>query len=168
MTVLKELLAIKSFRESKAELAMFRQRSVLQDAVKQKNKAEKLLNEFHIYASEHERSLYADLCSRLVRLHDIENVQLSVVDLRTKESKHAQDMRDAESERINQAEILEEDKKNHAEAARVKQKFIELLQVYDDEKSREFERKEDAEIEEVNETRRDRDGWGDDDNGMEA
>ena len=58
-------------------------------------------------------------------------------------------------------------KKNHAEAARMKQKFVELSQVNDEEISREFERKEDAEIEEVNETRRDRNGWSDGD-GMDV
>ena len=161
MTILRELLAIKSFRESKAELAMFRQRSILQKAVVQKNESEKKLNDFRDYAFEHERSLYADLCSRVVRLHDIENVQHSVVDLRSRESKHEQAMHAAEVERAQQAEKLEVDKEKHAEASRVKQKFVELSQANDEEISKELERKEDAEIEEVNETRRDRNGLAD-------
>ena len=162
MTILKDLLSIKSFRESKAELAMLRQRSVLQLAVTEKNEAEKKFDEFHLYACEKERSLYADLCSRLVRLHDIENVQHDVVHLRSRESKYEQDMQVAEMERVTQTKKLVVDKKNHADAVRVKQKFIELSQIFDLEKSREFERKEDAEIEEVNEVRRDRKDWGDD------
>ena len=58
-----------------------------------------------------------------------------------------------------ESEQLATDKSLHKEAARVREKFVEWAQLHSTEIQREFERKEDAEMEEVAETRRDREDW---------
>ncbi len=155
----KELLAIKVFREGKAEIAVRKQRGVLADAVTHRDHADRALAEFRDFALLHERSLYDDLCRRIVRLHDIEDVQLAVADLRQQEVRKDEALRQAEADRVRQAERLEQERLAHAEATRMKEKFVELAQVYADEQIKELERKEDAEMEEVAETRRDRADW---------
>jgi type III secretion protein O len=159
MSVFKELLAIKSFRESKAEMTVRKQRSVLAVAVDTRDGADEALRRFRDFSLRHERALYDDLCSRIVRLRDIENVQLAVVDLRGQERSHETSLQEAEKDRVRQAEQLDDDKRLHADALRMKEKFVELAQVYADEQIKELERKEDAEMEEVAETRRDRADW---------
>jgi len=159
MSVFTELLSIKSFRESKAELGVRKQRAVLADAVGRRDHADQTLVQFQGFALRHERALYDDLCSRIVRLRDIEDVQFAVVDLRGQERQHETALHQAEEDRAREASRLEDDKRLHADALRTKEKFIELAQVYADEQSKEFERKEDAELEEVAETRRDRADW---------
>ncbi|HSV47686.1 MAG TPA: YscO family type III secretion system apparatus protein [Ramlibacter sp.] len=159
MSMFKELLSIKVFRESKAEIAVRKQRGVLAQAVSERDQADKTLADFRDFAVRHERGLYDDLCSRIVRLHDIEDVQLAVSGLRQSEVRHEEQLRQAEALRLKQAEQLEQDRLAHADATRMKEKFVELAQVYADEQIKELERKEDAELEEVAETRRDRADW---------
>ncbi len=159
MSVFTELLSIKRFRESKAEGAVRRQRAVLAEAVQARDAADQALRHFRDYSLRHERALYADLCSRIVRLRDIEDVQLAVVDLRGQERRHESSLQDAEQGRTRQAEQLDQDKRVHADASRTKEKFVELAQAYADEQIKELERKEDAELEEAAETRRDRADW---------
>lgn len=159
MSIFKELLSIKSFRESKAEMAVRKQRLVLAAAISEQERAQQLLDQFRDYAVRHELAMYNDLCTRVVRLRDIEDVQLTVVDLRTQESRHDESCQKAQTYRRAQSTQLDVQVKLHAEASRMKQKFVELAQVYADEQIKELERKEDAEMEEVSETRRDRSDW---------
>lgn len=159
MTVFKELLSIKVFRENKAELAVRRQRHLLAQAQRERDEAQQALERFMAYAVGHERALYADLCSRIVKLRDIEGVQQQVVDLRGREREHEAQLAAAQQQRDAQATKLEQDKAAHAEATRMKEKFVELASNYAQERLRELERKEDAELEEAAETRRDRADW---------
>ncbi|HZY20515.1 MAG TPA: type III secretion protein [Ramlibacter sp.] len=159
MSVFGELLAIKSFRENKAELAVRKQRTVLADATARRDGAQQTLEAFRGFAQQREDDLYADLCTRVVRLREIEDVQLAVVSLRGEERRHEEALAQAQERRRQEAGALETCQVVHAEASRMKQKFMELAQVYADEHLRELERKEDAELEEVAETRRDRADW---------
>jgi type III secretion protein O len=159
MTIFRELLSIKDFRESRAELAVRKQRGILAEAIAARDAAEKQLNEFREYALRHERELYADLCRRIVRLRDLENAQLEVVDLRGRERSHEDTLSQSDHARNAEQQRLENAKHNHHEASKMKQKFVELAQIYSDENLKELERKEDAEMEEVAELRRERDDW---------
>ena len=159
MSLFRDLLTIKSLRESKAERIVRWQREVLADATDACEKASKRLEDFVIFARHEEDTLYKDLCSRLVRLCDIENVQGTIAHLRQQEHNHEEVLRQAETQRMLESEKLAVDKRFHKEAARVKEKFVEWAQIHTDELRREFERREDAEMEEVAETRRDRAEW---------
>jgi len=157
----REILSIKDFRETRAELAVLKQRQVLLAASKHRDDEALALSEFRKYALGHERYLYGDLCRRIVRLHDIEDVQQEVVSLRSAERTREKMLEDAERELVAEQNRLESTREEHKQAMRMKQKFVELVQVYSDEEQRDFERKEDAELEEVAELRRDRIDWDD-------
>lgn len=159
MSVFGELLSIKAFRESKAEQAVRRQRQTLADAEAGERERRQALESFRQYAIDHERALYADLCRRIVRLRDIEDVQQSVAGLRGEEADHEARVREAARQCVQERERLDGCKAAHDEAARAKQKFVELAQAHADEQIKELERKEDAELEEAAETRRDRADW---------
>lgn len=159
MSIYRDLLTIKSLRESKAERTMRKQREVLAQAAALREKANETLDNFVVYARSEETALYQDLCSRLVRLREIENVQQSVAHLRQQEQGHQEALRRAEAQKQQEAAQLATDKAQHKEAARVKEKFVEWALAHSQELQREFERKEDAEMEEVAETRRDRADW---------
>jgi type III secretion protein O len=165
MNVYGELLSIKAFRENKADVAVHRQRGVLAEALAGCESALNALNGFLEYARLHEDALYRDLCSRIVRLREIENVQLAVVDLRAGEHQRQSLLEAAERQRDQEVALLEERKQQRTHATRQKEKFVELAQVHASELVAALERKEDAEMEEASEVRRDRAEWdtGDDD-----
>ncbi|MEO5672270.1 MAG: YscO family type III secretion system apparatus protein [Ramlibacter sp.] len=159
MSIFRELLSIKSFRESKAELAVHKQRRALAEATEQRDGARSELTEYRNFALARERSLFGELCARVVKLRDIEDVQVEVVVMRGRERDREKKLDDAESHRETQSGELQVRKTAHVEASRMKEKFVELAQVYADEQIRELERKEDAELEEAAEIRRDRVDW---------
>ena len=94
MSVFRELLAIKAFRESQAEAAVRVQRDALREAREAREAAEALLQRLLREGLEQEMQLYRDLCARIVRLREIEDVQLAVVGLRQREA-HALDLASA-------------------------------------------------------------------------
>ena len=105
------------------------------------------------YAKEQERSLYRALCQRVVKLREIEDVQLAVADMRVQEGRHEQSVKEAEVQRRKEAAQLDADRQALRDANRMKEKFVELARMHTAEMLKEFERKEEAEMEEVAETR---------------
>lgn len=154
MGVFKEILSVKSFREDKAERAMVKQRTVLADAASARDSAEQARDDYREWAVGQERSLFAGLCERVVQLRDIEDVQVEVTVMRTQEEKHEEQLRLAEANREKQERQLEADRQAHREASRMKEKFAELARLDADAQLRAFERKEEAELDEVAETLR--------------
>lgn len=154
-----ELLSIKTFRESRAELAVLRQRGVLMVATEQRDTDARNLSDYSAYAQTHERDLYAALCRRVVRLRDISEVQQEVVVLRNGEREREATLDRSERVRAQEQGNLDTAREAHREASRRKQKFVELVQIYSDEALKELERKEDAEMEEIAELRRERFEW---------
>lgn len=159
MSMLDELLSIKSFRETKAEIAVFNQRVSLAKAQARRDAAQERLLEFRDYALRRELEMYGDLCSRMVHLRDIQDVQESVGVLRTQERDCVVVLDEAEGARDREAETLKACKLVFSEASRIKQKFVELAEAEDEEEFRLAERNEDAEMEEIAEIRRDRADW---------
>jgi len=159
MTILRDLLAIKTFRENKAEMAVHRQRVVLSEAVQAYEQAQAALKDFRDWAQRRERELFDDLCSRTVRLREIQNVHEAVGEMRTQENHHIQEQDKAQEHRDEEQVELEACKQVHADASRMKEKFVELARDHAEVVGREIERKEDAEMEEVAELRRDRADW---------
>lgn len=159
MSIFRDLLSIKSFRENKAEMAVRKQRTVLAEATERQERALRELDDYRDWATQRERELYEDLCRKTVRLREIEDVQLSVGEMRGQEREYVQVQERAAQEQQEQEEELETCKTAHAQASRMKEKFVELARNYAEEEVRALERKEDAEMEEVAELRRDRADW---------
>lgn len=159
MSLFRDLLAIKVFREGKAEIAVRKQRQALADAVLERHTATRRLDDFRAYAERHESELYADLCRRVVVLREIQDVHTTIGALRDQERTHEGELNHACDHEQQEERELVSRKQNYQQATRMKEKFMELAQSYAQEQLREFERKEDAELEEVAETRRDRKDW---------
>jgi type III secretion protein O len=159
MSVFKDLLSIKAFRENKAEIAVRKQREVVASAQTKCAQCEDELARFRDYAVRHERELYERLIQSLVKLRDIEDVQLQVADLRGQEQQREQLLKEAERAHEQEAQRLDVEQAHHKAATQAKEKFVQIVQVYAEEEFKELERKEDAELEEAAETRRERDDW---------
>jgi type III secretion protein O len=153
MKTFDQLVTIKTFRDEKAERAVRAQRRVLDDAITERDEAERTLHEFRDHASEEERRMYARLCERPVLLRDIEHVQGEVLSLRQLEKQRAHELAEAEARRDEEEQQLEQDRSTHAEARRMRDKFVELATTFAQEARMEAERREEAEIEEAAETR---------------
>jgi type III secretion protein O len=154
VSVFRELLAIKAFRESQAEAAVRVQRHALREAREAREAAEALLQRLLREGPEQEMQLYRDLCARIVRLREIEDVQLAVVGLRQREAQQ-QDAVAAAAKAQDQASL----QLDTARAAHQEAKFVDLARNYAEAQVRELERKEDLEMEEAASVARDREDW---------
>ena len=159
MNVFGELLAIKRFREGQAELAVARQRKIHAEAEHQRDVASEQLVEYKIWAQHQEDGFYQDLCSRVVRVREIENVLEGVAELRHGERDHQARVETADKNVTVQAETLAERRLSHRLASCMTEKFVELAQIHLAEHVRELERKEDSEMEEAASVARERDDW---------
>lgn len=159
MSVFKELLSIKSFREGQAEAAVHVERVALQEAREKREAAEALLTRLIREGLNEEMRLYQDLCERIVKLRDIENVQQDVAALRMREDQQRDHVQAAIADQEQQNSRLENARAAHKEASKQKSKFVDLSSVYAQEIAREAERKEDLELEEATSARRDREEW---------
>lgn len=159
MEIFRDILSIKIFRESRAEREVIRQRGVLALASEQRESDARGLADYRCYASTHEHALYDDLCRRVVRLRDLESVQQEVVVLRTGERNREAALDASEQLQQREKQRLEEVRDQHRQASRIKEKFVEVVQIYSGEAFKAFERQEDREMEEVAELRRERIEW---------
>jgi type III secretion protein O len=159
MKVFDELLAIKRFREGQAELAVARQRQLHAEAERQRDTAREQLAEYKIWAQRQEDELYEDLCSRVVRVSEIEDVLDGVTELREGERERETRVETAVEQVNTEAEALVQRRLVHRTATRMVEKFVELARVHLVEYLHEVERKEDLEMEEAASISRDRNDW---------
>jgi type III secretion protein O len=159
VSIFRDLLAIKAFREGQAEAAVRQRRMALQDARAAREAAEALLQRLIREGLTQEMAMYQDLCTRIVRLREIEHVQDCVAALREREVQQ-QEHADAAAKLQTQAEqALDLARTAHQEASRQKSKFVDLARNHNEAVLRELERKEDLELEEVASATRDREDW---------
>ena len=159
MNVFRELMAIKRFREDQAELAVMRQRQALAEAEQQQAQALARLEQYRVWAVQREQAMYQDLCSRLVRVRDIEDVMQGVVDLRQGERDCETQADQAAEQARQESDALAARRDAHREASRMVEKFVQLASLHAADELRDAERKEDLEMEEAASVARDRDDW---------
>ncbi|MGB3275783.1 MAG: type III secretion protein [Castellaniella sp.] len=159
MNVFRELMAIKRFREGQAELAVMRQRQTLAEAERLKGQALEQLEEYRRWSLQRELDMYRDLCSRLVRASEIEDVLEDVAGLREGEHDHETRLEEAGDQARREAEQLAQYREVHREASRMVEKFVQLASLHAAEELRELERKEDLEMEEAASVTRDHEDW---------
>lgn len=159
MKMLHDLLAIKRFREGQAETAMRQQRQAWLQAQAERQAAEELLARLLAEGLLAEQQLYDDLCSRLVRLGEIEAVQQAVAALRLREQRQ-QDALDAAQQQLDATQqALDQARQVHKEAARQTSKFVDLTRSFAVLDALESERREDLEMEEAASVMREREEW---------
>lgn len=148
-----QILEIKTFRESRAALAVTRQRLVLGRAEAEAEASLQRLEAHRVQAVQRERALYDDLCSKLVRLSHIQDVHLAVEAMREQERAHEKALEQARAERHRQAQALLERRDEHGRTLQMKERFVELARVAAEDAGREADRLEELELEEVAEIR---------------
>lgn len=154
-----EMLAIKHFREQQAELTLSRQRQRRVEAVQEADQARRLLETYRDWAQEQERSMYRDLCERVVRPRDIEDVLSQVANLRKNEVYYASESKSADEKLGHETQVLAECQGAHAQTVRMTKKFTELAEAYWDDVAQIQNKKEDNELEEVASLSGDRSDW---------
>ena len=159
MSIFDELLAIKRFRESQAETAMRQQRFMLHEAIVAREAAQALLQRLLEEGLQTEHRIYQELCQRIVRLRDIEQVQQTVVSLRRQEAAQHDTVQASIQAQTQAQRLLDTARFAHQQASRQTSKFIDLARIYDAKQALEAERKEDLEMEEAASITRDREDW---------
>jgi hypothetical protein len=159
VTVLDELLRLKVYRESKAEVTLAKCRHVLIDVTRRADEAREALHGYQRWSNEQERSLYDALYGQLVRLRDLERLREDVVMLRMKERALNEGLAKTEAERVQADTATREARAVHELATRTREKFIQLVHAQAEEIRLEDERKEDAEVEDLYAIQRDREDW---------
>ncbi|MDK2123498.1 type III secretion system stalk subunit SctO [Parachitinimonas caeni] len=162
MTIFREMLRIKQHRENKAELEVSRSRTALADAISAEERAKDALKQYKQYAIDQERAVYAELCTKVVRLRDIEDVQFVVSELRSGERQYEERCVQAAKAHEKAIEVLDGAKLAHKDASKMKEKFVELARSFDEERLKELQRLEDLEMEEVrlvSQDREEREEW---------
>lgn len=149
-----QLVTIKEFREEKAERTVVAQRRVFEAAVVERDEADRTLRDFREFAKEEERKVYRELCTRVVRMREIDDAKTTVLLLRSEETGHRESLEAAEERRKKEEQQLAGDRAAHVVARRMRDKYLELASVFAQEERDATERNEEAQIEEVVETRR--------------
>jgi type III secretion protein O len=160
MAMIDELLFIKSFREQQAETVLMRSRAEFRVAQAAEEQAQKNHSDFLKQAQEDELRWYRELCARLVKVRDIEDVQQAVVGLRLREVALDDERRAKEREREQAQEGVRVANERLKVASSARHKFKELARQHHLEVFRESERKEEMELEELAGVVREREEWG--------
>lgn len=149
MAMVDQLLFIKTFRERQAETVLQRSRLSLAQAHQLEEQAQLELERFIAQATEDELRWYRQLCERVVKLRDIEEVQTDVAILRAEEAERAR-ARDAATQQREQAQsAFTQASQQMKEASTARNKFEELARQHHALVAKEAERKEDLELEEL-------------------
>lgn len=159
MSVFDELLAIKRFREGQAEIAVSRQRLRHAEADAAREASEQALADFRDESERRERAMYSDLCSRVVRVREIEDVLQGVAGLREGERQREQAVEQAAERLREENQALADRRAQHQQAVRLTGKFVELASIHLAEHLKALEHKEDMEMEEAASLSRDREDW---------
>jgi type III secretion protein O len=147
--VLKDLLHIKLYREEKAELALARARFHLLDMEKALEKSRQALENHQRECEKKEKSMYQELCTRLVLVKEIDEVALDVKLMKEAATDLEKKIEEAKESRDQAAEAVEVSRQAHRDAVRMREKFMELVQTVDAERAVEVLRFEDLELEEA-------------------
>lgn len=159
MSIFAELLSIKEFRESQAELAVKKAQAEQSVAHREHEELRTALDAFREEARSQEQRWYSQLCKGPVKLREINDVRENVAGLREGERQ-----REASTDKAAQALATAMDRTSAArsslrQATAVKDKFVELATNMAEEAARDLQRKEDAEMEEASSGRPERRDW---------
>jgi type III secretion protein O len=156
MSMMDQLLYIKTFRESQAQTTMLRCRADHLEAQAQEQACREALERFVLEAREDEVRWYRELCDRLVKLSDIESLQQDIAILRAEEVAREDEVKAKIAQTAAAREALTASTTALREASAARNKFEELRRRERDAVARESERREELELEEVAGNRRDR------------
>ena len=160
MSLFDEILAIKQFRETQAEIAVVRERQRCVEAERESERAQNQLMDFRLWAESRERDLYRGLYHRVVQVRDIEHVLQEIASLRTDEESHEAEATRAKENREQAGLALQACRDAHRQTVRMSGKFLELTDVHMDSIVRLQDYNEDIELEEIASLGWERVEWG--------
>jgi type III secretion protein O len=149
MEVINDLLRIKIFREQQAERTLQKARVALAEASETLKQAKIALAKFSEESLRREKSMYDDLCTRLVFLKEIENVRIDIELMKEKSAELKTKVDSADLERKDCAERELEAHQLYIEAVRMREKFDELKKTVGEEKEAAIAQFEESEMEEA-------------------
>jgi len=149
MSALNQLLSIKEWREQQAEIALVRQRQTVESAHSAVDMADEALEDYRLWATRREAAVYQELCSKIVRLREIEAAREAVAELRQQELIYMAALDKARECASRESERLTIVHKDYQGATRMTQKFSEMVRLQNAENLAEDERLADLEMEEV-------------------
>lgn len=153
MDVLADLLRIKEFREHKAERHLAVARLRVKEAEAGLHSAREALENFLVESERKEKAMYADLCSRIVLLRDINSVQIDVQLSRERADELAGEVETALQTRDAALEAERDAREQHRLAVRMREKFSEMMRMVKEERDFELGRLEEGELEDAAEGR---------------
>ena len=159
MDMIDELLFIKKFREHKAETEMQKSRAHLGVAVQAEQDAQQILTDHIAHATAKELRMFTELCTRIVKPRDINDVHSEIAMLKFQEQTHQQELQNRQEQHVKARQVFDVDIRKMREASTAREKFVELAQNFHTMAAREAERKEELELEEVASLLREREEW---------
>lgn len=161
--MIKDLVRIKEFRERKAEMEVARARLDLAAAIQAVADAKVALQDYRAWSLNHERTLYAELCKKLVKPRDVEWLREDVLLLRGKERELDAAVATADGTRVKAEDGVRLARATHATATRNREKFDEVAKGIAAEATLEAAKREESELEDLYAIRRDKAEWGEGD-----
>lgn len=146
---LESLLAIKQFRADQAQLALKRRQQACAVAAAAQRQARERLDDFRLRARQLEDRLYAELCRRIVRTRDIDEVLQRVGQARDRQASLALQCDDAARRLEREIQLLTQQREQHRECFKAQQRIAELVRLQQVEAAALRESQEDREIQET-------------------
>ncbi|ARP77547.1 type III secretion protein [Bordetella genomosp. 6] len=146
---LESLLAIKQFRADQAQLALKRRQQACAVAAAAQRQARERLDDFRLRARQLEDRLYAELCRRIVRTRDIDEVLQRVGQARDRQASLALQCDDAARRLEREIQLLTQQREQHRECFKAQQRIAELVRLQQVEAAALRESQEDREIQEA-------------------
>jgi type III secretion protein O len=149
MHLIDELLKIKSLRESRAQLALMRERLAFARTLQARDDAQQVWERQSASAREGEERLFGAMMGALRRVREIEDTRWEVQAMR-QETQRLGGLAEQADEALVQAQKTLDDVRGTARRAeRAKEKFVDLSHRYAGIAAREAQRIDDLEMEEV-------------------
>ncbi|AEE67499.1 type III secretion protein [Bordetella pertussis] len=146
---LESLLAIKHFRADQAQLALKRQQQACAVAAAAQRQAQGRLDDCRLWAGQLENRLYAELCRRIVKTRDIDEVLQRVGHARDRQASLALQLDDAVRRHEHEIQLLAQQREQHRECFQAQQRIAELVRLQQVEAAALRESQEDREIQEA-------------------
>lgn len=153
------LLAIKTLRQDQAQSGLYQQRRHWQAAQTAHAQALATLGAMRAQAQAEEIAQYRALCQRLVHLSDIQAALDDVAYAKVLDQAQQARVQAAQQAEGEAQQSLNTARERHQEARRVREKFVDLSQQYDQAQGRAQEMREDLELEEIASRQREREDW---------
>jgi type III secretion protein O len=149
MEVFNDLFRIKKFREDKAELNLVKEKKNLNVVIEEREQAQKKLMDYKEYRKKQEDQIYKNLYSRLVKIKDINEVSEDVKIMQD-EVERLNEVLNQMHEKFNNAKAaVEQAKKLHQEAIRMREKYAEAIKINETDELAELQLLEELGMEET-------------------